>query len=271
MPQLLVVKAVVGASVCCVAGFALAGCSASAVQHAVSGSQHHTNSYSVPGPVQSLVLDGQVGNVNVTGSGSGGVSVTEHISYDHTAPQTTHAASGGTLTLNSSCPSNDACGVSYDIQAPRAAAVKISENLGVIKLASLSGQVTVHTNGTVNLSSLSGQADVSSDTGTISGTNLSSSRATLHSTAGTVDVTFSAAPDSITATTNVGSVTVRVPGNVSYKVDAHSSVGSTKISVSNNASSSHAITATANWTAPGILEALIPGRMRGHVGTAEVP
>ena len=25
------------------------------------------------------------------------------------------------------------------------------------------------------------------------------------------------------------------------------------------------------WTAPGILEALIPGRMRGHVGTAEVP
>ena len=25
------------------------------------------------------------------------------------------------------------------------------------------------------------------------------------------------------------------------------------------------------WTAPGILEALIPGRMQGHGGTAEVP
>ena len=33
----------------------------------------------------------------------------------------------------------------------------------------------------------------------------------------------------------------------------------------------HAWNLIEKWTAPGILEALIPGRMQGHVGTAEVP
>jgi Metallo-beta-lactamase superfamily len=34
---------------------------------------------------------------------------------------------------------------------------------------------------------------------------------------------------------------------------------------------SHVLITHAHWTAPGILEALIPGRMQSHASTAEVP
>ena len=247
MPERPAVKAALAAFVGCVVAFALVGCSISAGASSVNvnaGSpQHRTNSYSVPGPVRSLVVRAQVGNVHVTGAPGGGVSVIEHIVYQPTAPQTTHPVSAGTLTLNSNCPSNDECSVSYYIRVPRAATVRVTDGVGMIKLVSLSGQVTAHTDGAIDLSSLSGPIEVSSDTGSIFGTNVSSARATLRSAVGSVEVTFSAAPARVIATTFVGSVILHVPGNVSYKVGADASVGSTQISVPNSPASSHAITA----------------------------
>ena len=230
------------------AAFALAGCSgqdsAGSVNINVGSEQHRTSSYSVPGPVQSLVVDDQVGNVEVTGTGSGGASVTEHIVYQSTAPQTSHSVSVGTLTLNSNCPSDDGCGVSYDVRVPRAATVQVTDGVGVIKLDSLSGRITAHTTGDIGLSSMSGPVQATSDTGSISGTNISSARTALRSSVGSVEATFSAAPTSVLATTSVGSVILHVPGNVSYKVDAQASLGSTRISVPTSADSSHAITST---------------------------
>lgn len=68
-------------------------------------------------------------------------------------------------------------------------------------------------------------------------------RATLHSSAGTVDLAFSAAPVTLTATCDVGSVTLRVPGSLSYNVTTDVDVGSTRVGVTRSPASPHAITA----------------------------
>jgi DUF4097 and DUF4098 domain-containing protein YvlB len=66
--------------------------------------------------------------------------------------------------------------------------------------------------------------------------------ATLRLSAGRIDVTFLAVPTAITATTDVGSVTLRLPGNVPYAIKTSASVGSTAVSVTRNPASPHSIT-----------------------------
>jgi hypothetical protein len=58
---------------------------------------HNTSSYSI-GHVQTLIVDAQVGDVQVTGFSLATVSVTEHVTGDTTAPVTTRRIAAGTLT-----------------------------------------------------------------------------------------------------------------------------------------------------------------------------
>jgi hypothetical protein len=63
----------------------LAGCYVS-----VGALQHRTRSYQVSGPLRALVVHGQVGRIDVTGDSSGTISVTEQLTFRHTAPAVTH-------------------------------------------------------------------------------------------------------------------------------------------------------------------------------------
>jgi Putative adhesin len=211
--------------------------------------QHRTRSYSVTGPVPTLVVDAHVGGVRVTGDDSAKISVTEHISFRHTVPVTTHRVTAGTLALDSNCPAGETCGVAYNITVPRSVTVQVSDRVGTIRLSSLSGQVTAQTDaGDVDLASVSGPVNITGMAASILGQNVSSARASLRVTAGTIEVTFSAAPASLTAAATAGSVTLRVPGGVPYAVDASASVGSTQVSALRSAASPHAITA---WATTG--------------------
>ena len=240
MPARTAIKAAIAMLAGWVALSALAACSID-----VGALQHRTNSYSLSGQLHTLVVNAHVGSVHITGSGSGQVLVTERISFRGTAPGTTHRAAAGTATLDSNCPALETCTVGYDITVPTAMTIRVSSNVGEIQLQSLSGQVTAHTNaGIITLGSVSGPVEATGDAGSILGQDVSSPRATLHSSAGTIDVTFSAAPATVTATSDIGSVTLRVPGNLSYNVTTHVGVGSTHVGVPRSTASPHAITAS---------------------------
>ena len=244
MPARRGLRAAAAALSATMAAAALAGCSVGA-----GASQHRTDnysvSYSVSAPVQTLVVNAQVGDVHVIGGDSGRVSVTEHITFRGTAPRTTHRVTSGTLALDSNCPALEICSVGYVITVPRAMTVRVGDNVGAIRLQSLSGQVTAHTNvGDIDLGSVSGPIEVTGHAGLIRGQNVSSARATLRLSAGDIDVTFSAAPAAVTATTDVGAVTIRVPGGRSYAVNASALIGTTRISVTRDPASPHAITAS---------------------------
>jgi DUF4097 and DUF4098 domain-containing protein YvlB len=128
---------------------------------------------------------------------------------------------------------------------PTATAVSVSDNVGSITLRSLSGRVNANTDvGDIDLVSVSGSIEAAGHAGQILGRDISSPHAAVHTSAGRIDLTFSAAPAILTAASTAGSVTLRVPGGVSYTVHASTTVGSTQVSVPSSPSSAHVITAT---------------------------
>ena len=221
----------------------LAGCYVSA-SVGVATLQHSTRSYRLSSPVRALVVHGQVGRIDVTGGGPGTVSVTEQLTFRHTAPVTTHRVTAGILSLTSSCPAVESCSVGYHITVPRGLAVQVADNVGTVRLHRLTGQVTVRTGtGIIELASVSGPVQVSIHAGEILGQDVSSAQATLRLSTGRIEMTFSAAPAALSATAAVGSVTLRVPGGVLYAVHTSVAVGSTLVSVTRSAGSPHVITA----------------------------
>jgi hypothetical protein len=226
---------------------ALTGCAAAL---AVSGCQvdtgqlkHRAATYAISSPVHTLVINDLVGDVHVTG-GAGRVSVTERITYRHELPATTHAVRAGTLTLTGTCPVHQPCDIEYHVRVPPATTVRINERVGNIRLAALNAQVIAHTNaGGMALGSLSGAVQVSDHAGSITGSDMSSAAARLTTNVGNIDVSFSAAPATVAATTSVGSISLLLPRGVAYAVHASTAVGSTHVTVRQASSSAHSITA----------------------------
>lgn len=220
--------AVIGACCAAAASLLLAGC------HPITqlGTATHNppaQVYTVSGRVTTLVIKGGSGSIDVTGSSRGTIGVSQHASYGKTPPATTHVISGTTLTLSYNCPSEFVCGVSYDVQVPRGVAVQVSTAAGPITLTALAGPVSARTSA-----------------GLITAIGLSSPTATLKSNAGGIDATFSAAPASVHASTNVGPISLAVPASAAYQISTHAYVGSSTVTVPKAAASAHVISASSD-------------------------
>lgn len=183
-------------------------------------------SYTVPGPVTAVVIHGGSGSIDVTGSARSSVRVSQQVSYSKTPPNATHSLRGGTLTISYSCPVELVCGVSYDVQVPRGVAVTVSASAGSVTLTSLAGPVSAR-----------------ASAGLITATGLRSATASFTSNAGAVLASFLAAPRSLTANTNVGPITLTVPGSAAYKISTHTFVGSATVTVHRSGSAAHSISA----------------------------
>jgi hypothetical protein len=203
----------------------LAGCGALGKTDA--GSHHPPASeFTVTGPVTSVVIHGGSGSVDVTGTSGSTVTVAQHASYSSTPPAASHVLRGTTLTVSYRCPTELVCGMSYDVQVPRDVAVSVSTSAGSVTLTSLAGTVSAW-----------------AVAGLITAVDLRCGVASFNSNAGGVVATFSAVPRSLTASTNVGPITLTVPGSVAYKVSTHTVVGTSTITVRRGASSPYSISA----------------------------
>jgi hypothetical protein len=72
---------------------------------------------------------------------------------------------------------------------------------------------------------------------------LRSAVASFTSNAGGVIAYFTAAPRTLTANTNVGPITLTVPGSAAYRIATHTFVGSATVTVHRSGSSAHSISA----------------------------
>jgi len=220
------------AALTCAALPAAAGCASLSSQLKQVGAGSHTAptaNFTVAAPVTSLVIDGGASSITVAGSGRHTILVSQQASYTKTAPTISHRISGTTLTLSYTCTAQLVCGVAYNVLVPSGIAVTVSTRAGAITLTSLSGSVTARTYA-----------------GLITAADLSSPVAALTSNAGGIDATFSAVPDSVSASTNVGPITLDVPGSAAYHVSTHTYVGSSTVTVSKSATSPHLITASSD-------------------------
>jgi hypothetical protein len=196
----------------------------------VQGGSQTSSTYAVSAPVSTLVVSSGVGAVTITGSQRSTVSVTEQVQFSARPPAMTRTLAGKTLTLGYRCPDESMCSASYDIQVPRGVAVRVSSGVGEIRLSSLAGTVTAK-----------------SGTGLISAAGLTSRTASFTTNLGEINAVFATAPTTVHATTNLGSINLRVPGTVSYDVNAPpGELGSAIITIPQSSSSRHVIDAVCN-------------------------
>ncbi len=195
-------------------------------QFGASAHNQPAKSFTVPGQVSAVVIHGGSGSIDVTGSARSTVLVSQQVSYSKTPPNATHSLRGGTLNLSYSCPVELVCSVSYDVRVPRGVAVTVSAGAGSITLTSLNGPVSAR-----------------ASAGLITANELRSATASFTSNAGAVLASFTAAPRSLTANTNVGPITLTVPGSAAYRVTTHTFVGTATVTVHRSGSSAHSISA----------------------------
>ncbi|OIV36902.1 hypothetical protein BIV57_13890 [Mangrovactinospora gilvigrisea] len=207
---------------------ALTGCrGAFGMGHSKTSQQ----SYNVSGSVHRLTVDSAGGNVDVVaGPSGGGVHVVEKDSYQDRKPVSSHELKSGTLALRSGrCGASwGHCDVSYTVTVPRTVDVELRTSGGDVTASGLSGAVAARTDG-----------------GNISVRDDASSRLTASTSGGDVEVAFSRAPATVSATSDGGSVKVTLPGGggVRYAVHASTAGGSKSVTVPQSASSTHRVTA----------------------------
>ena len=202
----------------------LAGCGA--LGNLGAGSHNPpAKQFTVTARVTSLVIHGGTGSIDVTGTSGSAVTVSQQATYSSTAPAASHVLRGTTLSVSYTCPSELVCGVSYDVKVPRDVAVSVSASAGSVTLTSLAGPVSAR-----------------ASAGLITAVDLRCAVASFSANAGGVIATFAAAPRSVTATTNVGPITLTVPGAVAYQVAAHTVVGTSTVTV-RRGGSGHSISA----------------------------
>ena len=185
--------------------------------------------FTVSARVTAVVINGGSGSIDVTGSSRSSVAVSQRVSYSGKPPVAAHALRGTTLTLSYSCPSELLCGVSYAVQVPASVTVTVATGTGPVTLTSLAGTVSAR-----------------ADAGLVTADDMRSAVASFKSNAGGVVATFAVAPRSLTATTNVGPITLTVPGSVGYRLSTHTIVGTANVTVPRSNGSAHSISASSD-------------------------
>lgn len=185
--------------------------------------------FTVSARVTAVIINGGSGSIDVTGSSRATVAVSQQVTYSGKPPTVAHALRGTTLTLSYSCPSELLCGVSYAVQVPASVAVTVATGTGPVTLTSLAGTVSAR-----------------ADAGLVTADDMRSAVASFKSNAGGVVATFAVAPRSLTATTNVGPITLTVPGSVGYRLSTHTIVGTSTITVPRSNGSAHSISASSD-------------------------
>jgi DUF4097 and DUF4098 domain-containing protein YvlB len=193
---------------------------------ACAGTSEEETSYQVEQQVTALVVNARAAAVAIE-AGDGPVSVTERYRWSDAKPATAHQVNGQTLRLTESgCGGNDnvRCETQFRVRVPRGTSAEVSAQAGAVKVNGLGGDVRVTT-----------------QAGAVEASGLSADTVVVQTQAGALRLEFAEAPATLQATTELGAVTIRVPGNVAYAVDARSDVGSSRVSVREDAASPHKI------------------------------
>ncbi|MCB5907023.1 DUF4097 family beta strand repeat-containing protein [Streptomyces pinistramenti] len=201
-----------------------AGCS----MDTLGPSKKAERTYTVDGEVTSVAADTAGGTIEIVPLDEGGqVKVTEKYEYTGSKPHPTHTVKDGRLGLTAKvCKGMGArCTVNYKVLVPRKAAVDLRTSGGDIKVSGTSGAIDAETSG-----------------GDVTLAGCASRKAKVKTSGGTVDAAFTAVPDDVSAGSSGGDVTVRLPKGT-YAVDATTSGGDRKVSVTTNESAAHKVAA----------------------------
>jgi hypothetical protein len=189
-----------------------------------------TRSVAVPQPVTSLNVQSYAGQVQVTAAPVTHVEVTETIAYFYRPPTVTQSVSRGRLLLADRQCANDTCSVSFAVKVPLGVTVSVTSASGGVTVSGTSGAnvhsgrapviatnihgpLTVSTNGgPLQINGLTGTLRADTAGGPLIATRVSSATAVVTTGSGPAQITFSAAPESVSVSTRGGLAQLIVPG-----------------------------------------------------------
>ncbi|MFG1700661.1 DUF4097 family beta strand repeat-containing protein [Nonomuraea sp. NPDC049309] len=192
-------------------------------------------SYDVPDKVAALRVTTDSGTIEVVGSDREGVHVTERLQWRKEKPATSHDVRGDTLELTFTCPTvwglgaaGVTCDVSYRVEVPKATRLKLTSDSGDVTLIGVAGDV-----------------EVTSDSGSIKGDELTGKRVVTKSDSGDVKLAFAGPPDALTTETDSGDTQVRVPDGP-YRITARTDSGDKDIKTAGDAKAPRTIQLTSD-------------------------
>ena len=208
----------------------LAGCGSTDGASLTADQQSSTaaadrQSYQITDRIDALVVDARAAAVTLE-AGDGPVTVDEIYRSGSERPTTSHRVDGSTLRLTETgCRDNSVrCDVEFRVRLPAAATADITSQAGAVQVAGLTGNLTVTT-----------------QAGAVQGSGLGGDQVRVSTKAGATTLAFTRAPSTVSASTEVGAVEVRVPSGTSYAVDVQSTVGLSDVSVQRDPASPHKI------------------------------
>jgi DUF4097 and DUF4098 domain-containing protein YvlB len=182
-------------------------------------------SYEVSEQVDSLIIDARAAAVTVQ-AGDGAVKVIEKYHYSDEKPRTSHEVSGTALRLTESgCATDELrCSVEFTVHVPAATAVDITARAGAVSLVDLTSDVTVVT-----------------DAGAVEGKGLAGDSVSVTTKAGATSLQFTEPPASVKASTDLGAISLKLPGGTAYAVDVSTSAGGSDIQIQQDSKSPYKI------------------------------
>ena len=209
----------------------LAAAAASLVLAACSGSTssaHDQRTFSFSGT--RLIIDDTSSDLQLVPGNGPGIQVQRWLSGTAAKPgHSSWTLSGDTLQLGIDCSGLVfSCGSRFQVAVPPGTTVTVNSGPNTDTLSGLSAPVTVNGNqGGVNVSGVSGPLQVSTGSGSVTATAIRSSAVQVTTNQGSADISFAAAPRSVTVRCSTGNATVRVPANGhQYHVLVSSGTGS---------------------------------------------
>ncbi|HUA29788.1 MAG TPA: DUF4097 family beta strand repeat-containing protein [Streptosporangiaceae bacterium] len=168
--------------------------------------------------ISALVLTAAAASLSLAACGSGGSAHDQRafgtdgtrLVIDDTSSWTLQ---GDALRLGIDCSGLVfSCGSRFEVAVPPAMRVIVNSGSNAVTISGLSAPVTVNGNqGGVNVSSVSGPLRVSTGAGSVTATALLSSAVRVTTSEGDADISFAAAPRSVTVKCSAGNATVKVP------------------------------------------------------------
>lgn len=206
-------------------GALLTGCKGGAA----SNEETDTRSFTVSDKVTALSIEASGGDIEVTGDSGSTVRVTETITYTGDKPKTGRQVSDGKLSLSAGpdCgPIDDSdCDVTYHVKVP--------STLLSVRLVGLGGNITVK--------NLAGSVEARTTGGSLRADELAVKSLVAKVSGGGMTGNFAQIPDKVDVEANGGNVSVKVPSTASYAVDAKSTGGKSKVSVTRDSGSPRTI------------------------------
>lgn len=196
-------------------------------------------------PITTLVFDEfRSGDIDVSVSESGKVEVQRELHWSTTKPVVTETWSGDGMTVTSDCGSGPRrCSIRYTVKVPASVALRVDSTSGNVDVRGITGNLRVKTtSGDVTVKGATATLSVTTTSGNMRLEDMESTQVEATASSGDVDMMFDSAPQSVSARTTSGNVTVMTPNDhTSYKVDVVTTSGEREVTVDQSQSSGRAI------------------------------